>query len=145
MTKARQILEFLRNYQKISKSNSELIIQFNILVNSLISILNYNFFLKKKKKLLKKLEISKLKFKSDEMTSKTDLMNKLSEDINENKKKLKYREEDYLFLKNKKDQISKNIENLNLKIQELNTKKKECFNQINKITREMSEGSQQIK
>jgi len=96
-------------------------------------------------KLLKKLKISKLKFKSDEMTSKADLMNKLSEDINENKKKLKYREEDYLFLKNKKDQISKNIENLNLKLQELNTKKKECFNQINKITREMSEGSQQIK
>ncbi|MFX0188210.1 MAG: coiled-coil domain-containing protein [Candidatus Hodarchaeota archaeon] len=142
MNKSLKLLQFFREYRKIANLNSELIVQYIDIVQSLIYILNYNLLVKRKNQLLKELELSKIKTKSRDIAAKTDFLNKLSEAIKENKKKLKYREEDFLFLKNQRDQIEDTIKNFNLKIQELNKKKKECFNQINRITRELSENTQ---
>lgn len=136
--KSKNILTFLKEYGKIASLNSKLILQFTTLIQSLISSLKYNVLLKKKEILLNELELSKLRNESSVISAKTDLLNKLSESINQNKKKLKFREEDFLFLKKKRDQYVNNINNYNLKIQDLTNKKKESFTQINKITREMS-------
>ena len=136
--KSKNILTFLKEYGKIANLNSNLILQFTTLIQSLISSMKYNVLLKKKEILLNELELSKLRDESSVISAKTDLLNKLNEYINHNKKKLKFREEDFLFLKIKRDQYVNNINNYNLKIQDLTNKKKECFTQINKITREMS-------
>lgn len=136
------MLQFFREYRKIANFNSELIVQYINVVQSLIFVLNYNLLVKRKNQLLKELELSKVKTKSRDLAAKTDFLNKLSEAIKENKKKLKYREEDFLFLKNQRDKIENTIKNFDSKIQELNKKKKECFSQINRITRELSENNQ---
>ncbi len=136
--KSKNILTFLKEYGKIANLNSNLILQFSNLIQSLNSNLKYNVLLKKKEILLKELEISKLRNESSVLSAKTDLLNKINESINHNKKILKFREEDFLFLKIKRDQYVNSINNYNLKIQDLTNKKKESFTQINKITREMS-------
>lgn len=143
--KSKNILTFLKEYGKIASLNSNLILQFTTLIQSLIYSLKYNVLLKKKEILLNELELSKLRNESSVISAKTDLLNKLNESINQNKKKLKFREEDFLFLKKKRDQYVNNINNYNLKIQDLTNKKKEYFSQINKITREMSNPSQDRK
>ena len=145
MDNSLKLLEFFREYRKNANFNTELIVQYKNIIQSLIIVLNYNVLLKRKNYLLKELELSKIKTISSDFAAKTDLLKKLSEAAKENKKKLKYREEDFLFLKNQRDQIDNTIKNFNLKIQELNKKKKECFSQINRITREMSENSQKNK
>ena len=136
--KSKNILTFLKEYGKIANLNSNLILQFTTLIQSLISSLNYNVLLKKKEILLNELELSKLRNESSVILAKTDLLNKINESIIHNKKKLKFREEDFLFLKIKRDQYVNSINNYNLKIKDLTNKKKENFTQINKITREMS-------
>ncbi|MFX1393843.1 MAG: hypothetical protein ACFFAH_09740 [Promethearchaeota archaeon] len=142
LNKSLKLLQFFREYRKIANFNSELIVQYSTIVQSLILVLSYNILLNRKKHLLKELELSKIKTKSSDITAKTDLLNKLNESIKENKKKLKYREEDFLFLKNQRDQLQNTLKKLNLTIQELNKKKKEIFNQINRITRDLSENTQ---
>lgn len=136
--KSKNILTFLKEYGKIANLNSNLILQFSNLIQSLNSSLKYNVLLKKKEILLKELEISKLRNESSVISAKTDLLNKINESINHNKKILKFREEDFLFLKIKRDQYVNSINNYNLKMQDLTNKKKESFTQINQITREMS-------
>ncbi len=110
-----------------------------------MSFLNFHQLLKKKDNLLKELELSKIKDKSSIIAAKTDLMNKLDNSIKKNQKKLKFREEDFFYLKNQRDQIISTIKDNNLKIQSLNQKKKDCFSQINKITREMSGSKERTK
>lgn len=66
-------------------------------------------------------------------------MEKLNASINSNKGKLEFLEEDYLKWKNQIDQIEKVLHEYNSEIQELTKQKKECFNQINIITLQMSE------
>lgn len=136
--KSKNILTFLKDYSKIADLNSNLILQFTTLIQSLISSIKYKDILHKKEILLNELELSKIRDESSVISAKTDLLNKLNESINHNKKKLKFREEDFLFLKIKRDQYVNNINNYKLKIQDLTNKKKESFTQINKITREMS-------
>jgi len=136
--KSKNILTFLKDYSRIADLNSNLILQFTTLIQSLISSIKYKDILHKKEILLNELELSKIRDESSVISAKTDLLNKLNESINHNKKKLKFREEDFLFLKIKRDQYVNNINNYKLKIQDLTNKKKESFTQINKITREMS-------
>lgn len=143
--KSKNILTFLKDYSKIANLNSNLILQFTTLIQSLISSIKYKDILHKKEILLNELELSKIRDESSVISAKTDLLNKLNESINHNKKKLKFREEDFLFLKIKRDQYVNNINNYKLKIQDLTNKKKESFTQINKITREMSNPSQDQK
>ncbi len=141
LDKSLNLLEFLREYRKTTILNTELMIEYINLIQSLILILDYNLFLNKKSQLLKELELSKIKLRSSEIAAKSDLFNKLNESYSKNKRKLKYFEEDFFNLKNQRDQIKNTVKDFNLQIQELNKQKKECFSQINRITREMSDPS----
>lgn len=142
LNKSLKLLRHFSEYRKIANYNSKLIVQYRNIVQSLILALNYNILVKRKKKLLKELELSKIKIESSDIAAKTDLLNKLNESIKENNKKLKYREKDFLFLKNQRDQIQNTLNKFNSEIKELNIKKKEAFSQINRITRQMSENTQ---
>jgi len=137
LDKSLYLLELLSEYRKISISNSEIIDHYMKTVKSLLYTLNYSIFKHKKSMLLKELELSKIKQKSSKLSAKTDLLKKLSDSIDKNRVKLQYLEEDYLKQKNQFSQIKSLIESFNEKIKDLNKSKKDCFNQINRITREM--------
>ncbi|MFX1327769.1 MAG: hypothetical protein ACFE91_06455 [Promethearchaeota archaeon] len=100
---------------------------------------------KEKELLSKNLVISSQYKKLSEVFASKDLLKKLNESIEMNKKKLEFLEEDYLHQKEQINLLKKTLNTLNLEIQELNKQKKSCFSQINKITREMSEDSQELK
>jgi chromosome segregation ATPase len=145
LDKGLKLVEFLEDYRKITKSNSELIMDYIRLMNNLISIIEYNNIIRRRESLQEELELSKIKQKSGDIAAKTDLINKLKESISHNNSQLKFFEEDYKNLKNQINQINQTIKDYNQKIQNLNKQKKEYFSNINKITREMSEGGQKGK
>jgi chromosome segregation ATPase len=102
-------------------------------------IFNYIYLSNKKANLSKELKISKLSSQSGELSAIKDLIAKLNISLEKNKQKLKYFEEDFQNMENKVNQLTADIENMKKNINELNQLKKECFNQINKITRNMEE------
>ncbi|GAG14465.1 unnamed protein product, partial [marine sediment metagenome] len=118
--------------------NIEIVSQYSEILESIISLLRFNSLLKEKERFLKELEITEEYKKSSDNAAISDLLKKLNKSINDNKKKLKYLEEDYSQRKNQIDQINKTIKNYELKVKDLTKQKKEFFSQINKITREMS-------
>jgi hypothetical protein len=65
-------------------------------------------------------------------------MNKLNESLTINLRKLALFDEDFIRRKNQINQIRKSIKEHDLRIQQLTNQKKQCFSQINRITREMS-------
>jgi hypothetical protein len=71
-------------------------------------------------------------------------MKSLTESINSNNVKLNYIKEDYLQRKNQIEKIEKDLETQETLIHEQFQIKKNCFNQINKITRQL-EGSKTVK
>ena len=133
--KSLELLNILSEFDDIVKLNSDLIMQYNNFVESLILVLNLKLLLKNKDLLSRELELSKTQKNSNDLAAIADLLNKLKESIDKNKRKLKYLEEDYFLLKNKRNQISESIKEYQLEIQNLNAQKKECFSQINKIIR----------
>ena len=117
----------------------------NIVIQSLISILKHNSLRERRENLIKEQKLSEMKKISGDLAANTDLLNKLNESLRKNKKKLDYSKEDFFYLKNQRDQIIGTINSYRQKIQELNKKKKDCFAQINKITRELSDSTQNSK
>lgn len=144
LVNALKILDYIHEYREVISKNIYLSSQFNDIIKQLIIIFRYNTLLKKKKLLLKELEISEYYKNLRNKTAITDLLKKLNESLISNKNKLKFLEEDYLQRKNQVDQIKTKIEEFDTKILELNTQKKQCFNQINRITREMTGDTQEI-
>ena len=98
--------------------------------------------MKRRKSLDKERALSEIKQISSNLAAKTDLIKKLNESLIVNKKKFAYTQEDYLYLNNKRNQILTTINNYKELMQELTNKKKDCFSQINTITREMSDATQ---
>lgn len=131
------ILNFINKYRAISQNNADVLERCLKIIRSLIEIINYNLILKRREVLNKELQLAIAKKYSSELATKSDLLNKLNESINKSKKNLGYFKEDYLILKNQRDQIQKNIDGYNLQIKELLQQKKDIFKDINKITREM--------
>ncbi|MFX0007889.1 MAG: hypothetical protein ACFFAV_14365 [Candidatus Hermodarchaeota archaeon] len=86
----------------------------------------------------KELELSTQYKKSSDIVAIKDLMNKLNESLMINTKKLNLFEEDFFQRKNKINKIKNTIKEYNLRIEQLNNQKKQCFSQINRITREMA-------
>jgi len=139
-TQLRDVLnlpEILEKLQSITFSNIALIQQFYEKIDFLLTVFNFYLLSEKKEMLLKELELSKYKDFSSQIAAKTNLLNKLTKNLNENKKRLSYHKEDFYNIKNQRDQIIKNINSYKLEIQKLNKEKKDCFNQINKITRQL--------
>jgi len=131
------ILNFINKYRAISQNNADVLERYLKIIRSLIEIINYNLILKRREVLNKELQLVITKKNSSELATKSDLLNKLNESINKSKKNLDYFKEDYLNLKNQRDQIQNNIDGYNLQIKELLQQKKDIFKAINKITREM--------
>ncbi|MFX0035239.1 MAG: hypothetical protein ACFE9I_06315 [Candidatus Hermodarchaeota archaeon] len=144
MAKSLKILDLIHEYRNIVSNNIQLSSQFNGLVKFLFSIFRFILLSKEKELLLKNLEISRQYKKLSEVFASKDLLKKLNESIELNKKKLEFLEEDYLHQKEQINLLEKTLNTLNLEIQELNKQKKFCFSQINKITREMSGDSQEL-
>jgi hypothetical protein len=135
--KSIELISFLKDFNKITKFNCEIITQYYKLVQELIIILRFNILQTKKLSLLEELKISRKYQKSSNLAATTDLLNKLKESIELNKKKLEYFKQDYLLQKNQIEQLNDTILKFNQQIQDLTKQKKHVFSQINKITREM--------
>ena len=138
LEKGLALISLLNEFHDLMKKNIEIVSQYSEILESVISVLRFNSLLKEKENFLKELEITEEYKKSSDNDAISDLLKKLNKSINDNKKKLKYLEEDYSQRKNQIDQINKTIKNYELKVKDLTKQKKEFFSQINKITREMS-------
>ncbi|MFX1571307.1 MAG: hypothetical protein ACFFB0_01025 [Promethearchaeota archaeon] len=132
------LISLINEFHDLMEKNIAMISQYSKIIESIILLLRFNFLLKKKENFLKELEITEEYRKVSDITAISDLLYKLNDSINENKKNLKYLEEDYLQRKNQIDQINNNIKKYELKVKDLTNQKKEFFSQINRITREMS-------
>jgi len=108
-------------------------------------ILQYNQLLHEKESLLRELKLSTQYKKSSDITAGKNLLKKLNESLTLNMKKLKLFEEDYFQRKNQINQIKKTLDEYTTIIQKLIDQKKQCFNQINRITIEMTGGKQDSK
>jgi DNA repair exonuclease SbcCD ATPase subunit len=139
------LLDILSEYSSITRYNTDLIVQYSNLVLKTNKILIYNQFLRNKEQLNKELKLSKIKSKSSDVAAKTDLLNKLNSSLTQRNEQLKYLEEDYYRLKNQRDQVQGTIDEYKSQIMDLNKRKKEYFNQINKITREIDDPNQDLK
>ena len=120
------------------EKNIEIISQYYEFIQSMILIFKLNTLIKNKEQLSKELEITERFKQSSDIKAITNLLQKLNESMDGNKKKLKYLEEDYFQRKNQYDQFAKQKEDFMSRIQALTKIKKGCFSQINIITREMS-------
>jgi len=120
------------------EKNIEIISQYYEFIQSMILIFKLNTLIKNKEQLSKELEITERFKQPSDIKAITNLLQKLNESMDGNKKKLKYLEEDYFQRKNQYDQFAKQKEDFMSRIQALTKIKKGCFSQINIITREMS-------
>jgi hypothetical protein len=137
--KSISILHYISNSKTIVDSNLKEFSNFSKKVEIFSQIIDYNYLLNKKESLTKEMEISRLSSQSSELSAIKDLISKLIFSIEKNKQKLRYFEEDVQNTKNQVLLLTKNIENITKKIDELTQHKKDCFNQINRITRSLEE------
>ena len=140
LTNFTKILNLLSGYSKIVENNLEIYLKFSKNIEILYTLFKLIYFSAKKKILFKELELSKIRKSSSNILAIVDLMKSLTESINNYKVKLSYIKEDYFQRKNQIDKIKKDLTTCKTLIQEQSQIKKNCFNQINKITRQL-EGS----
>ena len=140
LTNFTKILDLLSGYSKIVENNLEIYLKFSENMEILYTLFKLIYFSAKKKLLSKELELSKIRKSSSDILAIADLMKSLTESINSNKVKLSYIKEDYFQRKNQIDKIKKDLTTCKTLIQEQSQIKKNCFDQINKITRQL-EGS----
>jgi hypothetical protein len=138
LRKSTNLLKILNNHKYLMTSNIDIISRYNEVMKSLILMFKYNVLLKKKEELGNELIVSEKYRKLNDITARMDLLKKLNESLDKNKKKLEYLAEDFFQQQNQIDQITDSIKSCELKIQNLTSHKKKIFSYINRITREMS-------
>ncbi|MGV9204046.1 MAG: hypothetical protein ACOC44_08485 [Promethearchaeia archaeon] len=138
------ILGIIQEFHSITNENLNSLEILLKLIEKLNDLLTYLRLKQRKDKLSNDLRLAKAKRKSNNISAKTNLLEKLDKAIKKNKKNLAYLKEDFYKYKNQVDQINNKIQDKNKKIQDQNKKKKQCFRRINSITREM-EGKKQEK
>ena len=131
------ILDFITSYLRITEYNLEVFSKFNNIIEIILSTFGFLNLTETKYQLETELSLAKKYKKSSELSAIVDLINKLKKSINENQVKLNYIKEDYLRHKNQIDQLKKTLNGFEESIKELNQIKKNCFNQINRITRQI--------
>lgn len=137
LTEINPLAKFLKSFQDKTSKNVQFLNKYIGLIDKLLLVIEYTSLTRKKKKLEEELEISKIKHKSSELSAKTNLLDKLNEDLSKNKKEMKFLEEDFLKIKNQRNQILEEINKHKEKIDTLNKEKKAKFDKINQITRNM--------
>jgi hypothetical protein len=131
------LIKYLNKFQEVSSLNISVINKYLEIFKLLFTIIDFNLALSKKRRLKKELELSQLKEKSSTLSAKTNLLNNLNEQIKKNRKDLKYLEEDFFQINNKKEQLEERINKLEQTIRKLNQERKAKFQEVNKITRSM--------
>ncbi len=139
LNKSLNMTKILNNFRSITISNTKIIDQFNELIQSFVSILNYNDFIKEKESLLKQEKIIKNMHDRKDMAEIFTKLKELKASIIINKRKLTYFEEDYYKAKNREDRFKKSITSLKIKIEGLNSKKRKFSDKINKLIKEMDD------
>lgn len=134
------LLDYLQKFKESTEKNREHLNQYVEISTSLTDILNYMKLKQEIQNKKNELKIAEFKKESNEISAKSNLIDKLRRSIKDNQKRLDYFNEDFLKIKNQRDQIKNTIKSNKEKINELNRKKKENFDMINKITREMESG-----
>ena len=137
LKKSLSLPRYLKVYSQKSKLTSDIIIQLYSVFQNFKNLIQYNNLLTLKKKLIEELKISKIYEKVSNISTITELIEDLKENVKKNHIKLTYFEEDYLKHKNQIDSINRNISEYKNQIINLNKAKKAYFNEINKITRNM--------
>ena len=135
-----KILELLTKYREIVEYNLDVFAKFNKIIEISISTFRYVYLSERKNQLISELELAKIHKKSSELSAIVDLIKKLNESIKTNQIKSNYIKEDYYQHKNQIEQKRRTLTSFEENITELNKVKKLCFNQINRITRQI-EGS----
>lgn len=137
LTDFTKILDLLSDYSKTVENNLEIYLRFSKNIEILYIIFKLIYLSAKKKILSRELELLKIRKSSSDILAIADLMKSLTESIINNKVKLSYIKEDYFQRKNQIDKIKKDLTTYETLIQEQSQIKKNCFNQINKITRQL--------
>jgi predicted nucleic acid-binding Zn-ribbon protein len=135
--KSINLLGFLRDLQENSLKNSEIIKKNIEILSNMNEILDYKILKQRVNSLKNQVKIAEYQKESNELSAKTDLIEKLRKNLEENKKRLEYLKEDFYKIKNQRDQIQDTIDSYKSQIKKFNQKKKENFDLINKITRQM--------
>ncbi len=135
------LANFFMKFRDISYLCSTKANKFHELLISLKNIIRFHILSDKKGVLIEELKLSEKKKQYSDISAKMDLISKLNESLEQNTKRLKYLEEDYLNQLNQMEQVNERIKDYNSKIQELDARKKECFRIINQLTREMESGN----
>lgn len=138
-----KLVDFIYKYRKTITNNIKFASQYNEILQNICNLLKLNLLSQEKISLQKDLEISKENKKNSDNSAFLDLISKLSESVNINRKKLEFLNEDFSQYKNQFEQVNQIINNYKSKILDLTEQKKKCFSQINQITREMSQGYQE--
>jgi hypothetical protein len=139
-----KILDYLSNYRKIVEYNLEIFSKFNEFIEIILLTFRYVYLSERKNQLIIELDLAKKQKKSSELSAIVDLINKLKESIKTNKLKLNYIKEDYFQRKNQIDQIKGKLANFEDNIRKLNQIKKTSFSQINRITRQIDDSTNNI-
>lgn len=137
VSKSLNLLKYMNNFVSVSKKNTELIVKYHDFVNLLQDVLNYKLLYKKREKLKEEYKIAKIKEEKSNLAAKSNLIVQLADSLKKNRKKLNYFKEDYQKIKNQVNQLNLSIEHYNDKIRNMNREKKDCFSQINEITRSL--------
>jgi len=128
----------LEHYQRITIFNLSVLDKFIILLNSLNLIVSYSLLLGEKDLLKKKLDLIKFIKNSEEYIEIYDEIINLEIVLRNNRKKIKFLNEDRIYLKNQRDKIKNEISNYNLNINSLNEKIKEIKKKIHGIINGMN-------
>lgn len=131
------LAHLFKKFQSILQVNFEKAEKYIDILTSLKISMYYDFLQETKEIKIKELKLSEIKKLHSEISAKTDLLNKLNINLKKNQKRLQYMEEDFLIQKNQIEQLQVKRNQLKKEIQKHNAKKKECFDMINKLTREM--------
>ena len=139
LDKSLYMTQFLNSFHTITNSNNKIIDLYNELIQSFVSILTYNNFIKEKEKLLNQHKIIENVYNRNDMAEIFPKLKEIKDSIIINKRKLIYLEEDYFKEKNREDQFKKSINGLKIKIENSDRQKRENISQINKLIREMDD------
>ncbi|MFW9948760.1 MAG: hypothetical protein ACFFKA_01375 [Candidatus Thorarchaeota archaeon] len=137
------VLKYISSHTEIVNSCVKDFSDYIKIIEAFDQVIRYLYLTKRRIDLVKELEISNTYYQSSELSAIKDLISKLNQSLEKNKKKLMYFEEDFQNIKNNINQLLSEIERLNKDIEEKTQFKKECFNQINKITRNLEQNQLQ--
>ena len=142
LDKASRLLGILNDQNKTIKKNLKLFSEFIEILEALLFIVELKELKVRKEALKTEFAIAKKYKDSSDFLAISDLLGKINNSLEQNKKKAAYLEEDYFQQKNQINLIKKDINNYELEIENLNSQLKMCFAQINQITRHTENGSE---